>query len=166
MEEDIKMIEDVLKDKDTKFWIGTQGIQAIENLIARYKELEEENRKLTARKYMLNAETGELKEIPIDNKTLPRGYNIRYINMTEEEKKAIEYIKSELQDEKETRNDYQSLTGLYGNLEIEIILNLIQKQDTEINKLKKEKEYYKKLYSKSYNFLDLKYTGDHIPRID
>lgn len=41
MEEDIKMIEDVLKDKDTKFWIGTQGIQAIENLIARYKELEE-----------------------------------------------------------------------------------------------------------------------------
>ena len=41
MEEDIKMIEDVLKDKDTKFWIGTQGIQAIQNLIARYKELEE-----------------------------------------------------------------------------------------------------------------------------
>ena len=38
--EDIKMIEDVLKDKDTKFWIGTQGIQAIEKLIARYKELE------------------------------------------------------------------------------------------------------------------------------
>ena len=56
--------------------------------------------------------------------------------MTEEEKKAIEYIKSELQDEKEARNDYQSLTGLYGNLEIEIILNLIQKKDTEINKLK------------------------------
>lgn len=41
MEEDIKMIEDVLKDKDTKFWIGTQGIQAIENLIARYKDLED-----------------------------------------------------------------------------------------------------------------------------
>ena len=55
--------------------------------------------------------------------------------MTEEEKKAIKFIKSELQDEKEARNDYQSLTGLYGNLEIEIILNLIQKQDTEINKL-------------------------------
>lgn len=86
--------------------------------------------------------------------------------MTEEEKKAIEYIKSELQDEKEARNDYQSLTGLYGNLEIEIILNLIQKQDTEINKLKKEKEYYKKLYNESYNFLDPKFTGDHIPRID
>ena len=46
MEEDIKMIEDVLKDKDTKFWIGTQGIQAIENLIARYKELEEKINKL------------------------------------------------------------------------------------------------------------------------
>lgn len=42
MEEDIKMIEDVLKDKDTKFWIGIQGIQAIENLIARYKELEKQ----------------------------------------------------------------------------------------------------------------------------
>lgn len=44
MEEDIKMIEDVLKDKDTKFWIGTQGIQAIEKLIERYKELENANK--------------------------------------------------------------------------------------------------------------------------
>lgn len=42
MEEDIKMIEDVLKDKDTKFWIGTQGIQAIQNLIARCKKLEKQ----------------------------------------------------------------------------------------------------------------------------
>ena len=40
MEEDIKILEDVLKDKDTKLWIGEQGIQTIENLIARYKELE------------------------------------------------------------------------------------------------------------------------------
>lgn len=54
--------------------------------------------------------------------------------MTDEEKKAIEFIKSELQDEK-VRVDYQRLTGLYGNLEIEILLNLIEKQSKEIEEL-------------------------------
>lgn len=49
---------------------------------------------------------------------------------------------------------------------IDIILNELDSKDTEINKLKKEKEYYKKLYNESYNFLDPKFTGDHIPRID
>ena len=58
--------------------------------------------------------------------------------MSDEEKKAIEFIKSELQDEKIIRNDYQSLTGLYGNLEIETILNLIEKQSKEIEELKDE----------------------------
>ena len=41
MEEDIKEIEDILKNKDTKFWIGTNGIQVLENLIKVYRELEE-----------------------------------------------------------------------------------------------------------------------------
>lgn len=80
--------------------------------------------------------------------------------MTEEEKNAIEYLK----------------TRLYGNEgcrfidvaqgDLRIFLDLVEKQDTEINKLNKEKEYYKKLYNESYNFLDPKFTGDHIPRID
>lgn len=56
--------------------------------------------------------------------------------MTYEEKKAIEFVKSELQDEKIARNDYQSLSGLYGNLEIEIVLNIIEKQSKEIEELK------------------------------
>ena len=55
--------------------------------------------------------------------------------LSDEEKKAIEFIKSELQDEKKVRNDYKNLTGLYGNLEIEIILNLINKQSKEIEEL-------------------------------
>lgn len=76
--------------------------------------------------------------------------------MTEEEKKAydnllmLKYFTMEKEDKES----------------IGIILKLIDKQDTEINKLKKEKEYYKKLYNESYNFLDPKFTGDHIPRID
>ena len=62
--------------------------------------------------------------------------------MTDEEKKAIEFIKSELEDEKKARDDYQSLTGLYGNLEIEILLNLIEKQSKEIEELKEERKKY------------------------
>ena len=67
--------------------------------------------------------------------------------MNEEEKKAIEYTKSELKDEK-IRNDYKQLTGLYGNEEIETILNLIEKQQKEIEFQKDinktEKERHKK----------------------
>lgn len=77
--------------------------------------------------------------------------------MTEKEKKAIEFLKETCFDPLEYEEGLKS---------IEIVLNIIQKQDTEINKLKKEKEYYKKLYNESYNFLDPKFTGDHIPRID
>ena len=40
---------------------------------------------------------------------------------------------------------------------IDIVLNLIQKQGTEINKLKQENEQLKS---------ELGYTGNHIPRID
>ena len=61
--------------------------------------------------------------------------------MLDEEKKAIEFIKSELQDEK-VRVDYQMLTGLYGNLEIEILLNLIEKQSKEIEELKENNRKY------------------------
>ena len=58
--------------------------------------------------------------------------------LSDEEKKAIEFIKSELEDEKKARDDYQSLTGLYGNLEIEILLNLVEKQSKEIEELKEK----------------------------
>jgi len=81
--------------------------------------------------------------------------------MTEEEKKAIERINNILFDD-----DKSSLYIEIFKEDGRVLLNLIQKQDTEINKLKKEKEYYKKLYNESYNFLDPKFTGDHIPRID
>lgn len=80
--------------------------------------------------------------------------------MTQEEKNAIEYIKSELQDEKEAREDYQSLTGLYGNLEIETILNLIQKQDTEINKLKKINDLMAKSILNYDDQLEINYYKD------
>ena len=98
--------------------------------------------------------------------------------MTEEEKEAFELdfqnaldnIVSKIKGETATAivHSEQSMIILFKRLiwEIERRQYKIQKQDTEINKLKKEKEYYKKLYNESYNFLDPKFTGDHIPRID
>lgn len=74
--------------------------------------------------------------------------------MTEEEKKEYEELKSLL---------YTGQISQYGKRKL---IGIIENQDTEINKLKKEKEYYKKLYNESYNFLDPKFTGNHIPRID
>ena len=65
-----------------------------------------------------------------------------------------------------TYKDLQDLENAEKERERTLLRKAIQKQDTEINKLKKEKEYYKKLYNESYNFLDPKFTGNHIPRID
>lgn len=80
--------------------------------------------------------------------------------MTEEEKKAIEFLKEKMINWRKYMPEDKELHAE------DIVINLIQKQEIEINKLKKEKEYYKKLYNESYNFLDPKFTGNHIPRID
>lgn len=82
--------------------------------------------------------------------------------MTDTEQKAMEMLRKDLERAYNKKTLFVETT--YNALDIS--LNLIQKQDTEINKLKKEKEYYKKLYNESYNFLDPKFTGNHIPRID
>lgn len=85
--------------------------------------------------------------------------------MTEEEKKNFKHIKE--------RAEYVSENILGTNVFttydvycVNMLIEIIQKQDTKINKLNKEKEYYKKLYNESFNFLEPKFTGDHIPRID
>lgn len=71
MEEDIKEIEDILKNKDTKFWIGTNGIQAIENLINGYRELEEYIKRLdelNARDFVFKSEIQEkIEELEKEN---------------------------------------------------------------------------------------------------
>ena len=46
---------------------------------------------------------------------------------------------------------------------MKIISNLIQKQDTEINKLRQENEQLKSELGYTRKII---YTGDHIPRID
>lgn len=50
MEEDIKNIEEMLEFKEDiiKYhaWVGTKLINSVENLLKRYKELEEENKKI------------------------------------------------------------------------------------------------------------------------
>lgn len=65
--------------------------------------------------------------------------------MSEEEKQAIEWLKEELEDEKKHHNHiYKGILGLYDNGSIEIILNLIEKQQKEIEELnnKKAENYY------------------------
>lgn len=38
MEEDIKEVKNILENKDTKFWIGINGMQAIENILNRLEQ--------------------------------------------------------------------------------------------------------------------------------
>lgn len=59
MEEDIKILEDVLKDKDTKLWIGEQGIQVIENLIQRFYVVKSEYKREEYRNELLEEEIRE-----------------------------------------------------------------------------------------------------------
>lgn len=83
MEEDIKVLEEYLNYEVTKRKLSGCEILAIENLIARNKELEEMNKKLESRKYMLNAETGEVTAIPIDNNYIPKSKVIEKIDILE-----------------------------------------------------------------------------------
>jgi len=41
MNKDIETIKEVLEDKDTKLWIGQNGIKAMENIISEYFNLKE-----------------------------------------------------------------------------------------------------------------------------
>lgn len=58
--------------------------------------------------------------------------------MSEEEKKALETIKEELQEQKQAFIYYKGVLGVYSNGKVEILLNLIEKQQKEIEDLKKE----------------------------
>ena len=89
--------------------------------------------------------------------------------MTEEEKKAIEYLKNCLNDE----YDFKNATRKKDKECYEIILNLIQKQDTEINKLNNVIDRMAEVLNDfDYDTQCIKEyfmkenTGDHIPRID
>lgn len=116
MEEDIKILKELIEiglEDFTDITITNRQAQAIENLIARYKELEE-NRKLTARKYMLNAETGELKEIPIDNNYILKSKVQEKIEELEELVKDFEeyWSKDPRKFKKEKCIDYYKLEAL------------------------------------------------------
>lgn len=52
--------------------------------------------------------------------------------MNEEEKKALETIKEELQDQKQAFKYYKGVLGVYSNGKVEILLKLIDKQQKEI----------------------------------
>lgn len=76
-DEEKKAIEELKNKKADYFMISDLTSKTILNLIEKQsKEIEELrniNKKLEARKYMLNAETGEIYQIPIGN---------NYINKT------------------------------------------------------------------------------------
>ena len=59
--------------------------------------------------------------------------------MSEEEKKALETVKEELQDQKEAFKYYRGVLGLYSNGKVETLLKLIDKLQKEIEELKKPK---------------------------
>ena len=77
--------------------------------------------------------------------------------MTEEEKKAIEFLKEKMKNWRKYMPEDKELHAE------DIVINLIQKQDAEINKLKQENDQLK---SKLGYTRKLNYTGNHIPRID
>ena len=86
--------------------------------------------------------------------------------MTEEEKKAIDELKSRreyFEYQPEGCNWQLSFDQWEVESIIDVIINLIQKQDTEINKLKQENEQLKSELSYTRK---LNYKGNHIPRID
>lgn len=61
---------------------------------------------------------------------------------TEEENKSMANLKFKLNLDKEDYNeDYIDMFNLYDNRDVETILNLIEKQQKEINELKQENEY-------------------------
>ena len=70
--------------------------------------------------------------------------------MSEEEKKALETIKEELQDQKQVTKYYKGVLGVYSNGKVETLINLIEKQQKEIEELRKENN---EMWS-------------HIPRLD
>lgn len=112
-----QMIIDILKECD--YMIKNRHYMndvAIRQHAERIKDI--------AKYYIKEPEWIELKE----NKT-----------MSDEEKKAINSIKRKFECE-QTRDNYKILIGLYKNVEIEILLNLIEKQSKEIEELKKENE--------------------------
>ena len=85
--------------------------------------------------------------------------------MTEEEAKEIIKNLCLMSTDWKIRKSYKGkldfIGAIDGNEALDIIINLIQKQDTEINKLKQKNEQLKSELGYTRN-----YTGDHIPRID
>lgn len=61
--------------------------------------------------------------------------------MNEEEKKALETIKEELQEQKQITKYYKGVLGVYSNGKVEILLKLIEKQQKEIERLKERQDY-------------------------
>ena len=66
--------------------------------------------------------------------------------MNEEEKRSIKFTKEYLEEEKNLRDDYKWKSGFYANGDIERLLNLIEKQQREIENIKE--------YINSFEFLD------------
>lgn len=63
MEEDIKILEEYIHDSIKDYIYSKDVIQAIQNLIARYKELGEENKELKSDNYELNNRINDLLDL-------------------------------------------------------------------------------------------------------
>jgi DNA-binding protein H-NS len=119
MEEDIKILEEMLKDKEQiiKYhcWIGTKSIDAIENLLKRYKELEEENKKypikLNDEIYRRVIENAQKEFIPIS---------------------VIQNKKRELEEERSNKLTKNDGWDEYREYAIEVLEDILEKGNKEI----------------------------------
>ena len=69
-EEEKKAIEELksfINDKDCVYWIGKNGEEAVKIILNLIEKQQKEIERLEARKYMFNAETGEISQIPLNN---------------------------------------------------------------------------------------------------
>ena len=79
--------------------------------------------------------------------------------MTEEEKKAIKNIEEIIESIFKCEDDEEFVCDVYDGSCLQTALNLIQKQDTEINKLKEENERLKYACAKATEIID-EYTNE------
>lgn len=94
--------------------LANKEIEAVSVLLNEYEKQQKEIQKLEARKYMFNAETGEITQIPIDNNYI----NKNKIKEKIEELKFLLYSFEKKQEEKLEYVDKGSMNSILAQISI------------------------------------------------
>ena len=92
-----RIIDITYTEKFKTFTFMYQDTDAIETLLTAYEKEKEENRRLEARKYMYNAETGEISQIPLNDNYISKDkikakIEVMNTNIVNAEKFDCDYI--------------------------------------------------------------------------